>query len=392
MGKDVPRASHRHSISVDIFCRVVDNFGDAGVCWRLARRLSRGFGWQVRLFIDKAVPLSALVPGFKPHLPAQTIDEVEVLAWAYAEHAASAHVVVEAFACDPPAAYVERMRHSTQATVWINLEYLSAEAWVSGCHTLPSPQPNGLTKYFFFPGFWDHTGGVVHANDELEAMTHAATHPRSVLARFGVKPEPEAMVALLFCYPAACIDEMLDDAASTQRSLHFLIPAGAVADRLLGVRPQVRDGRITLQRLAFCPQPQFDELLAACDLNFVRGEDSLVRAVLSGKPFVWNIYAQEDYAHLNKLQAFLQWWEQGAAPELQAVVRAAHGAWNNHHWPTGTFDAMMQLHPRWGIHAQGVAANVWLEEDLGAQLADFVRDKLNSQSFPAGAASEISAL
>jgi uncharacterized repeat protein (TIGR03837 family) len=384
-------AESRHTLSVDIFCRVVDNFGDAGVCWRLARRLAVGLGWQVRLFIDKLGPLAAFVPQLKPHLNAQTVEGVQVLAWPQAEHAACAQVVVEAFACDPPAAYVQRLGQSLHPKVWLNLEYLSAESWVSGCHTLPSPQSNGLTKYFFFPGFWDHTGGVLHTSDELTAMTRAAANPRAVFSRFGVKPDPEAQVVLLFCYPVACVDEMLEDAAATQRSLHFLIPSGPVADRLLGIKPLVRDGRLALQRLAFCPQPQFDELLAACDLNFVRGEDSLVRAVLAGKPFVWNIYAQEDYAHLNKLQAFLQWWEHGAVPELQAVVRSAHGAWNNHHWPAGTFDAMMQLHPRWGIHAQGVASKIWLEEDLGAQLADFARDKLNSQVAPARATSEISA-
>ena len=36
----------------DIFCSVVDNFGDIGVCWRLARRLSAGLGQQVRLWVD----------------------------------------------------------------------------------------------------------------------------------------------------------------------------------------------------------------------------------------------------------------------------------------------------------------------------------------------------
>jgi uncharacterized repeat protein (TIGR03837 family) len=208
-------------------------------------------------------------------------------------------------------------------------------------------------------------------------MTAAASKPREVLQHFGVRPEPEALTMLLFSYPAACIEEMLNDADSTSRALHFIVPNGAVADHLLGQQSILKEGRITFQRMAFCPQARFDELLAACDLNFVRGEDSLVRAVLAGKPFVWNIYAQEDYAHLNKLQAFIQWWEAGASPELQSIVRVAHGAWNNHHWPRGTFDQMMQLLPRWGVHAQGVASQIWLCDDLGSQLAGFVRDKLN---------------
>lgn len=390
MSNDVPKVN-QHSCSADIFCRVIDNFGDAGVCWRLARRLAQGLGWRVRLFIDQPAVLAMLVPTLRSRAVTQVVESVEVLEWATAEHAAAAQVVIEAFACDLPAAYVQRMRANLHAPVWINLEYLSAESWVSGCHTLPSPQPNGLVKHFFFPGFWDHTGGVIHTHEELRLFTQAATSPRQTLERFGIEPEPEALVALLFCYPTACVDQMLEDAAATQRSLHFIVPAGQVADRLLGLVDHVRENRITLQRLPFCPQPRFDELVAACDLNFIRGEDSLVRSLLAGKPFVWNIYPQHDYAHLTKLQAFLQWWEQGASTEMQNVVRAAHGAWNNHHWPPGTFDAMMQMLPRWGVHAQNVASKAWLDDDLGTQLADFVRDKLKSQSFQATAASEVSA-
>jgi uncharacterized repeat protein (TIGR03837 family) len=385
MAANIAPVPDKHTLSVDVFCRVVDNFGDAGVCWRLARRLGAGLGWHVRLFVDNLQTLTMLEPQINAHSSTQMLHGIEVLKWEEAQRSAPAQVVIEAFACDPPAPYVERMVQRGRASVWINLEYFSAEPWVSGCHTLPSPQSSGLVKYFFFPGFWDHTGGVIHSPAELEAMTHAASQPRKVLAEFDVHPDPEASVILLFSYPAACMDEMLEDAASTGRSLHFLIPAGPVADRLLGTQSIKRHQRITFQRLAFCPQARFDLLLAACDLNFVRGEDSLVRAVLAGKPFVWNIYAQEDYAHLNKLQAFIQWWESGAGPELQAIVRLAHGAWNNHHWPAGTFDQMMQLLPRWGVHAQGVAAQVWLEEDLGSQLAAFVRDKLNLHLSEAGA-------
>jgi uncharacterized repeat protein (TIGR03837 family) len=75
--------------------------------------------------------------------------------------------------------------------------------------------------------------------------------------------------------------------------------------------------------LAHMPQAEFDHLLWACDLNFVRGEDSLVRALWAGKPFIWHIYPQDDGAHLVKLGAFLDWLQ---AP---ADLRAAHAAWNS---------------------------------------------------------------
>ncbi|HET9045379.1 MAG TPA: elongation factor P maturation arginine rhamnosyltransferase EarP, partial [Casimicrobiaceae bacterium] len=36
----------------DVFCKVVDNFGDAGVCWRLARQLVAEHDLAVTLWID----------------------------------------------------------------------------------------------------------------------------------------------------------------------------------------------------------------------------------------------------------------------------------------------------------------------------------------------------
>ncbi len=65
-------------------------------------------------------------------------------------------------------------------------------------------------------------------------------------------------------------------------------------------------GALEVQYLPFLPQHKYDDLLASCDLNFVRGEDSFVRAQLAGRPLVWHIYPQAEDAHLTKLQAFLE--------------------------------------------------------------------------------------
>ncbi len=42
-------------ITCDIFCAVVDNYGDIGVCWRLARQLAHEHGMTVRLWVDDLV-------------------------------------------------------------------------------------------------------------------------------------------------------------------------------------------------------------------------------------------------------------------------------------------------------------------------------------------------
>ena len=47
-------------LSWDILCRVVDNYGDAAVCWRLARALANEQAGRVRLWIDQPEALQAL--------------------------------------------------------------------------------------------------------------------------------------------------------------------------------------------------------------------------------------------------------------------------------------------------------------------------------------------
>jgi len=49
----------------DLFCRVIDNLGDAAVCWRLARQLAQDPGQSVRLWIDQPDVLARLVPGVR---------------------------------------------------------------------------------------------------------------------------------------------------------------------------------------------------------------------------------------------------------------------------------------------------------------------------------------
>ena len=143
-------------VSCDLFCTVIDNYGDAGVCWRLARQLATEQAWAVRLWIDDPATIDLLAPN-------QTL--IDVRAWTDDfVSSEAADVVIEAFACNLPPTYIAAMKARQRPPVWINLEYLSAEEWVAGCHGLPSPQA-GLEKYFFFPGFVAGTGGLLRERD-----------------------------------------------------------------------------------------------------------------------------------------------------------------------------------------------------------------------------------
>jgi len=286
----------------DLFCRVVDNFGDVGVCWRLACDLARR-GERVRLWIDDASPLAWMAPGGCPG--------VEV--GAFEDAGAPGDVVIEAFGCDPPRGFVGAMAAAPTPPVWINLEYLSAEPFVERSHGLPSPQRNGLTKWFFYPGFTQRTGGLLREPGLL--AERAAFDADAWLASAGCPRRPGERVVSLFCYENPALPALMHSLA--ERPTLLLLTQGP-AQRQVSSAP----AGLRTAALPWLTQREFDRLLWACDLNFVRGEDSVVRAIWSGNPFVWQIYPQHDGAHAPKLQALL-----GRMPPLAGLAPLWH-AWN----------------------------------------------------------------
>ncbi|OZI77942.1 elongation factor P maturation arginine rhamnosyltransferase EarP [Bordetella genomosp. 12] len=359
----------------DIFCRVVDNYGDIGVCWRLARRLQTGRQWQIRLWVDDLGAFSRLQPEVDPAAPRQHVQGIDILRWD--EHAGlpPGEVVIEAFACDPPAAFVQAMRHSQPPPVWINLEYLSAEDWVESCHGLPSRRPDGLIKHFFFPGFTPATGGLIRepglsaARDALQADRSAQN---AFLQTLGVRrQQPDSRTLTLFCYPNAPYRAL---AGALSRAPTLLIVPQGVAPGL----EAAAGAALQIARIPFVSQPDFDRLLWCADVNFVRGEDSFVRAAWAARPLVWQIYPQQDDIHLDKLQAWLARYPAPAAGHrlMQAWNAPAEGT----DWPA-TLDAA--LHGPDGTAWQH-AAREWdaafaSRPDLGDALADFCADLIKTR-------------
>ncbi len=315
-------------MQADIFCRVVDNYGDIGVCWRLARQLARDAGWDVRLWVDDLASFAHIQPGIDPLAPRQQCGGVDVVHWSDAPDPALAarDVVIEAFACDPPAVFIDSMRRTHP--VWINLEYLSAEPWVESCHGLPSQRPDGLVKHFFFPGFTPATGGLLREpglTAERDALQQSAGEQDGFLRTVGVPDDALALrrsgarTVSLFCYATAPIAELAQALAADARPTVLLAPQGVAP----GLEAACQGpGAPRLVRLPFIAQPDYDRLLWCADLNFVRGEDSFVRAAWAARPLVWQIYPQDENVHLEKLDA---WLARYPAPDsAQALIRA----WN----------------------------------------------------------------
>lgn len=332
----------------DIFCRVIDNHGDLGVCWRLSRDLAAR-GHRVRLWVDDASALAWMAP----ERPAG----IELRDWPLGEvDAIPGDIVIEAFGCEPPPAFVARMPARSPAPRWINLEYLSAEDYVERSHGLASPQFHGpgagLTRHFFYPGFTARTGGLLREAGLLDAAQ--AFDGPAWLARHGWAPRAGERVVSLFAYANPALPDLLD-ALAQQPTLLLACPGP------LQARVQDRPGLRTLA-LPYLAQDDFDRLLWACDLNVVRGEDSFVRAQWAGQPFVWHIYPQDDDAHHAKLEAFM------ARASLPEDWRALWRGWNG----MGALPAQWPSLASGREHARSWRAQLAAEPDLVTQLQRFL--------------------
>ena len=351
-------------MQADVFCRVIDNYGDIGVAWRLVRQLQAEHDWKIRLWVDDLPSFQRIEPRVT-HAAQQHINDIEIIDWSRATDFTPAPVVIATFSCDLPEVYLANLSTGTSmiasmhdlastdtrtetrtetstetsafecGSILINLEYLSAETWVEGCHGLAALRADGLSAYFFFPGFTKKTGGLLRESDLItrrDAWQNNLSVQRTFLeslllssaALTALFPENQhhapitaARLMTLFCYAHAPVASLIEVLAQDTRQTVLLIPEG--------IHPSYQTGRIgqlLIERIPFLPQTEYDKLLWTADLNFVRGEDSIVRAIWAGKPFVWQIYPQTEHTHLVKLRAWLD------VAELPLAIKELFLSWN----------------------------------------------------------------
>ncbi len=375
-------------LTAHVFCRVVDNFGDIGVCWRLARQLQAEHGVAVSLWVDQLSSFQRLCPYVDPERAQQQIEGIEIRHWSADFHDWHTEdipdLVIEAFACDLPEDYIRAMAQRSRKPVWINLEYLSAESWVEGCHALPSPHPAlPLTKYFFFPGFSRATGGLLREADLLQRRDdfQADRQARNIfLAGLGVNVgrTPPASLVSLFCYPDAPVEWLFAVWAQSRQPVVCLVPEGVAAEpvrRFLQQAPHAgasaTQGQLTVRVIPFLAQADYDRLLWSCDLNLVRGEDSMVRAQWAGRPFIWQIYPQQDDAHWPKLHAFLECYARDLPPQAADRLNAIWRLWNGAPDAKANWDEFQACLPRWSDHTRSWASRLLENGDLVANLLRF---------------------
>ena len=399
-------------MQADVFCRVVDNFGDIGVTWRLVRQLQREHHWSIRLWVDDLKSFQRLEARVHLHALQQVIEHIEIIHWGDpAPDLIPYPIVLCSFSCDLPATYIAQLHQ--RPALWVNLEYLSAETWVEGCHGLPSLRGDGLSSYFFFPGFNTKTGGLLR---ERELLTHRDRWQKDLdaqqqmLERLGVsaaalaawrlqstvsshrseidsKRQSEvqdislppsvhsqaARLLTLFCYPHAPVAQLLDALCADSRASVVLIPQGVVPElttERLGPFKQVY-----LERIPFVSQPEYDQLLWMADLNFVRGEDSIVRAVWAGKPLIWQIYPQTEGTHLIKLEA---WLKMSSLPaDIQDLMREWNADTVSADLPNRFAQAVnAEAYAQWSSYASALSHALAQEADFAQALHDFCASKI----------------
>jgi uncharacterized repeat protein (TIGR03837 family) len=367
------------SLRWDIFCRVVDNFGDIGVCWRLSCALAAR-GQTVRLWVDDASALAWMAPSgcagvqvrmWQPDLPMPRDSEpgdvvIEAFgceidhAWIASESIANYSIPVRASSLNDSEAYLKN-------PVWINLEYLSAESYAARSHGLASPvmagAARGMRKWFFYPGFAAGTGGLIREPDAVQVQVRE-------------KRESEAQQISVFCYEPPALDGLIEQLAQADSRTELKVLPGRGWHALQAVIQSKNAHsprwnaceQLSIHEQTYMPQLQYDALLRSCDLNFVRGEDSLVRALWAGRAFVWQIYPQSDGAHAAKLEAFLDWLQ---AP---SDLREFTSIWN------GLQKAKLPALnlKAWKECALAARQRLMAQPDLVTQLLDFAQEKRNS--------------
>ena len=361
----------------DIFCKIVDNFGDIGVCWRLARQLQSEHGLQIRLWIDDLGAAQKIIYDLNIAKSSQVCDKITILKWPIADKeyeadfSKAAEVVIEAFACGLPPTYLATM--AQQQSKWINLEYLSAESWVADFHAKPSPQSflnsaNGLTRYFYFPGFTEATGGLIRERSIVELNQQD-------------NPKESNLKVSLFCYPDAPIQHLFTAMIDANEVINCYVPTSSILPQIadffgeetIGVGDYLSRGNLHIHILPFLSQADYDKLLCDCDINFVRGEDSWIRAIWAGKPFIWQPYLQTERTHIKKLKAFIDVFY--ANFEQKDVLWKAHECWSAEHPSQADFKLIWQnyintlqlIQPYTNTQSQKLAA----QTDLAAKLVIF---------------------
>jgi hypothetical protein len=262
-------------IKVDIFSRFIDNYGDLTIPVRLANGLSDKYDVSVNLYISMKDNTRRILSNnqINSNIAIIDIDNMD-------EYQEPNNKIISIFDTKLPISYINNIPRNAML---INYEYFSAETWVDDFHLQTSPVDKRYEKIFYFPGLTIKSGSPIYCIPKLNKPKITMN-----LNNFLIN---------IFSYPSEGITRSLKSLDRIDIKTQCNLFDSNLSMSLVNIE---------LNNVDFCSFEVFDQYLNEGNINFIRGEDSLIRAILSGSIFIWQPYAQEEGEHLKKLNAFLE--------------------------------------------------------------------------------------
>jgi uncharacterized repeat protein (TIGR03837 family) len=376
---------------ITLLCKVVDNFGDIGVVYRLARAISE-IDSTIKLNIicsnlesfaamNSRVDKNSLIQKIEYNGASWTIIDWNITTTKLIElngNLPDFGVILECFQCGRPDFLEEILfdKQNTKLYQIINVEYLTAEDYAEEFHCLKSGTRSALVKKVnFMPGFTAKTGGMILDRSFMDSLAKAKAAPINV----------HDFTVTLFSYErdfTAVFDALIEfQSLIQQKDPEFRVKVLAADGKSLPYVKKAQEAtgsKLEFTALPFMAQAEWDSLLCRSDFNFIRGEDSLSRACLCSKPFFWHAYVQEDNYQLVKVEAVLN--------RLVPYIRDAElgqklrQEWLNYNTPDAGLDksSLVQLFMASyeGSLTRDFAhfsENLLLNGDLGTNLLNYIK-------------------
>ena len=292
---------------ITVLCKVVDNFGDIGVVWRLCCQLSNqikkeNFTSKINLIVDDLASFNKICNSVDSNKSFQIVDNINIFNWndeklCYDEFSKNdgenLSVILEVFQCGRPSwmekiLFEEKLNRTVQI---IMIDYLTAEKYAEDFHCLQSlTRSSKVQKVNFMPGFTNKTGGLI-IDSEWEHFCDYKNN--KTLLCFTYDRNWDALANA--CKKSNYIEKVLIAPGKGFESLKKSFYSNFI-----------KDSNLKIEELSFMNQNEWDKMLKNCGVLFIRGEESMSRACLSGIPFVWHAYPQSDEYQLIKVRALLE--------------------------------------------------------------------------------------
>ncbi len=279
-------------------CKVVDNFGDIGVVWRLCKRLKEiDSELKINLIVDDLISFNKICSGIQVNKVFQSFLGIDIYDWKASDFCYKTFIkndgemlsiILECFQCGRPD-WMEKILFEDKLERTVNIimiDYLTAEKYAEDFHCLKSlTRSSKVQKVNFMPGFTEKTGALILDKEWETLLPRNASGP-----------------CLVFTYerswgPLA--------RALNNSSLQIELAQGRGFESFEHAFQELPQKKSKLIKLPFMNQEDWDLEMKKCSLLFIRGEESMSRACLSGIPFVWHAYPQSDEYQLVKVNALL---------------------------------------------------------------------------------------